>query len=848
MSNKLLKFFKSNAVGFALTLASIVLVSIAHWFGVFDILELKSYDYRFSKVRGPLTGWSARDSTFNKRGTNVVLVEVDDEAWRLMPEAWPYPRGTIWGRVVRNLSLAGAKVICFDIQFDSPEMKSDYLRQFAEESGNKELESILPEHGDIILGKEIAAARKRGTYVILSTKLVKESNRVPPEYIAKPVPEIMAGNPETGLINDMLDADQFSRQYNIFGFLEQKPDKVFLTLGLKAVKVFSGIPDSVRPFFDADNLIWHYGSYDIQSYGRVNNFLTNYYGPPSGYRLPPEYNVPPWGTFPRYSVAYIIDNADIELRDPQEDIDWMDQFIPGQIPDWIQSMEDPAERQEMMDLMGIGSSFDITKSPFYNKIVIVGVAIEVIHDTKSTPFYNYFGRQQLTPGMETHANAIQTILDRNWIRVFGGRVTDLFYEYPMSHSYLIALLSVIALLLLLLANPIIAGILIIFEGTTYFAIVAGAFTQDYFWLPKVLFSAILPNSFVSNHPDWFVPHLPGVGESLVLPLVAPIAGMILTYTSIVIYRYINEQKDKKFLKSTFGNYISPELIDQMYEEKREPQLGGDSGVKTAYFTDIQSFSSFSEILTATQLVELLNEYLTVMTDVLLEQGGTLDKYEGDAIVAFFGAPIPMKDHAYRACFTALRMQDELGNLREKWTNEGDKWPSLVFNMRMRIGINSGDIVTGNMGSSTRMNYTMMGDVVNTAARLEASGKQYGIYIQVTKQTLELAGMDKLEYREIDRVRVVGKSEAVESYELLSLKGGLTDQQKEMISIYNEGLQLYREQKWDQAIEKFRLSEKLEEVFDKRPTTPSAVYQDRCRFYQENPPGDDWDGVWTLTSK
>ncbi|MFQ6614178.1 MAG: adenylate/guanylate cyclase domain-containing protein, partial [Fidelibacterota bacterium] len=531
-----------------------------------------------------------------------------------------------------------------------------------------------------------------------------------------------------------------------------------------------------------------------------------------------------------------------------EDIDWMDQFIPGQIPDWIQSIEDSTERQEMMDLMGIGSSFDITQSPFYNKIVIVGVAVEVIHDTKSTPFYNYMGRQQLTPGMETHANAIQTILDRNWIRVFGGRVTDLFYEYPMSHTYLIALLSVIALMLLLLANPIVAGILIILEGTTYFAIVAGAFTQDYFWLPKVLFSSILPKTFVSNNPEWFVPHLPGPGESLVLPLVAPLVGMILTYTSIVIYRYVNEQKDKKFLKSTFGNYISPELIDQMYEEKREPQLGGDSGEKTAYFTDIQSFSSFSEILTATQLVELLNEYLTVMTDVLLEQGGTLDKYEGDAIVAFFGAPIPMEDHAYRACLTALNMQKELGNLRKKWSGEGDKWPALVFNMRMRIGINSGDIVTGNMGSRTRMNYTMMGDVVNTAARLEASGKQYGIYIQITKQTLDLAGRDKLEYREIDRVRVVGKSEAVETFELFSLKGGLTAQQKELIDVYNEALTLYRKQEWEQAIEKFQASEKLEEVFDKRPTTPSAVYQDRCRYFQENPPGDDWDGVWTLTSK
>ncbi|RMF10446.1 MAG: adenylate/guanylate cyclase domain-containing protein [Candidatus Neomarinimicrobiota bacterium] len=848
MGNKILKFLKTNAVGFFLTLASIVVVSLAHWVGIFDILELKSYDYRFANVRGPLTGWSARDSTYIKRGTNVVLVEVDDEAWRLMPEAWPYPRGTVWGRIVRNLSLAGAKVICFDIQFDSPEMKSDYLRQFAEESGDTTLKKIIPEHGDVILGKEIAAARERGTTVILSTKLVKEPNRVPPEYIAQPVPDIMAGHPETGLINDMLDADQFSRQYNIFGYLDYQPDKVYLTLGMKAVKAYLGIPDTAVPHFDPENLTWHYGPLDILSYGKVNNFLTNYYGPPSGYKLPEEFHVPAWGTFPRYSVAYVIDNADIQLRDPEEDIDWMDQFIPGQIPDWIQAIEDPEERQQMMDLMGLGASFDITKSPFYNKIVIIGVAVEVIHDTKSTPFYNYMGRQQLTPGMETHANAIQTMLDQNWIRVFGGRVTDLFYEYPMSHSYLIALLAFIALLLLLLANPIIAGILILLEGLTYFAIVAGVFTQDLLWFPKMILSRILPKSFVAAHHAALTAHLPGPGESLVLPLVAPLAGMILTYTSIVIYRYVNEQKDKKFLKSTFGAYISPELIDQMYEQKQEPKLGGDSGIKTAYFTDIQSFSSFSELLTAAQLVELLNEYLTVMTDVLLQEGGTLDKYEGDAIVAFFGAPLPMEDHAYRACLTALGMQRELGRLRKKWEEEGEKWPELVHNMRMRIGINSGEIVTGNMGSRTRMNYTMMGDVVNTAARLEASGKQYGIYIQVTKETLELAGWEKFAYREIDKVRVVGKSEAVETYELLGERGQLTEQQEEMIARYQEGMEHYRSQRWGEAIRCFEQSEALEEVFPKRPTTPSRVYLERCRHFQANPPGEDWDGIWVLTSK
>ncbi len=846
MWNKFLKFFRTNTVGFALTLASIIIVSVAHWFGVFDILELKSYDYRFSRVRGPLTGWSARDSTWNKQGTNVVLVEVDDEAWRLMPEAWPYPRGTIWGRVVRNLSMAGAKVICFDIQFDSPEMKSDYLRQFAKESGDKHLLNILPEHGDKIFGEEIAAARKRGTTVVLSTKLVKEPNRVPPEYIAGPVPDIMKGKPETGLINDMLDADQFSRQYNIFGFLEQNPDKVYLTMGLKAVKVYSHIADSVKPKFDPEKLVWHYGPYDILSYGKVNNFLDNYYGPPSGYKLPPEYNLPVWGTFPRYSVAYIVDNSDIDLRDPEEDIDWMDQFIPGQIPEWITAIQDSAERQQMMEMMGVGSSFDITQTPFYNKIVIVGVAVEVIHDTKSTPFYNYLGQQQLTPGMETHANAIQTILDHNWIHVFGGRITDLFYNYPMSHSYLIALMSFIALLLLLLANPIIAGVLILLEGGIYFAIVAGVFTADYLWLPKILSTKLFTNHYVSAHPGWFIPHLPGPGQSLVLPLVAPLAGMILTYTSIVIYRYVNEQKDKKFLKSTFGAYISPDLIDQMYEEKREPQLGGVAGNHTAFFSDIQSFSSFSEVLAPEKMVKLMNEYLTEMTNVLLDHRATLDKYIGDAIVAFWGAPVPVEDHEILACETALDMADRLAYLRDKWESEGD-WPDIVHQMLHRVGLNSGQIVTGNMGSNMRMNYTMMGDTVNLAARLESSAKQYGVYIQVAENTYEVA-KDHFEWRFLDYVRVKGKKVPVKVYELLARKGELKPELAKTIELFEKGQEHYYKQEWDEALKNFRESEKLEEMFPGRSKNPSSVYVARCEQLKENPPGDDWDGVWTLTAK
>jgi adenylate cyclase len=320
---------------------------------------------------------------------------------------------------------------------------------------------------------------------------------------------------------------------------------------------------------------------------------------------------------------------------------------------------------------------------------------------------------------------------------------------------------------------------------------------------------------------------------------------------MTIYHYVVENKDKRFLRKIFGTYLSPELIEQMVQTKIPPQLGGSSDIRTAYFTDIASFSTFSEALSATKLVELLNEYLTAMTDILLDEGGTLDKYEGDAIVAFFGAPLPQEDHAARALRVALRMQEELARLRAKWSAEVDKkWPEIVQQMRMRIGISSGEIVTGNMGSKTRMNYTMMGDVVNTAARLEASAKQYGIYIQCTSEALEWARKAGAEFecRIIDKVRVVGRTEPVDTVEIMAWKDQLSEDLSMMRDLYHQGLDLYRQQKWDEAMAKFVESDRLEEVFPKRPTTPSRVYIERCEFFKEHPPEKDWDGVWTLTSK
>ena len=850
MIKNIIKFFQTHVVDLSLTLGAILFTCGLHWTGVFDFLELKTYDYRFHTVRGPLTGWRASDSTIINMGTDVVLVEVDDEAWRILKDnkvPWPYPRGDIWARAVDNISKAGAKVIAFDIQFDSPDARSEYLRSV---SGNlpSDFQQYLPGHGDILLAESIQNAQDNGTKVVMDVKMVREPTRIPPSYIAYPVPEIMDVNPETGLINDMLDTDGFSRQYSIAGYMEHEPDIAYLTLGVKCVKAFLDIPDDAVPTFNADNLSWNFGDLNITSYGRTNNFLVNYYGPPSGYKIPGHKNLKPWGTFPRYSLSQILDTQDYDLP---EDLDWMSQFIPGEIPDWILSIEDEAERNDMMAMMGLGADFDITQSPFYNKIVILGVAIEVVHDVKSTPFYNYMDLSQLTPGMETHANAIQPLLQENYIKVFGGKTTRYMVEgapYPMVNFLLIFCLCTLAYILLtkIELHPIVAGIIIFSEGLVYYAFAMGMFANDNWWFWKSTVASLLPGGLHEKYYDQLQVVLPGPGESYMMPIVAPLVGLVLTYASNIIFQFLHEQQDKKFLRETFGTYIAPKVLDKMYEEKQAPKLGGVEGHHTAFFSDIQNFSTFSEALEPTRMVALMNEYLTVMSQVILDNEGTLDKYIGDAIVAFYGAPAPVENHEKKSCTTALLMEDALEDLRQKWRREND-WPDIVYSMQHRIGLNCGKMVTGNMGSEMRMNYTMMGDTVNLAARLESSAKQYGVYNFVGENIYEET-KDEFIFRFLDFVQVKGKNIPVKVYELVSAKDNADNHTVNLIKVFEEGLDHYYQQQWDKALAHFKKAEGMEDHFTSRNTTPSAVFIERCTMFKDNPPGKDWDGVWTMTSK
>jgi class 3 adenylate cyclase/CHASE2 domain-containing sensor protein len=432
------------------------------------------------------------------------------------------------------------------------------------------------------------------------------------------------------------------------------------------------------------------------------------------------------------------------------------------------------------------------------QIFIVGSTVPSMFDIVSVPIGNTY------PGVEVHASLLHSFMTNTF-------VTRLL---PWQDFLILLFVGIVIGFLSFFLKPLFSSILSVVSVFMYFVIAMSVFGEGEVWIE----------------------------------IARPILAIVITFTAVMVFRYITEEKDRKFLQSTFKQYLSPELIDMMYTSKQQPKLGGDEGVRTAYFTDIQGFSTFSEKLgSPTRLVELLNEYLTAMTDTLLSHYGTLDKYEGDAIIAFFGAPMTMEDHARQACLTALDMQAKLGDLRKKWISEGDKWPSIVHEMRMRVGVNSGPIVTGNMGSKTRMNYTMMGDTVNLAARLESASKQYGVFIMISHFTYEMVKND-FEVRQLDKITVVGKSEPIVVYELISEKGKWNPEIAKMADLYSQGLAAFYKQEWDGAVEILTESEKLEPYRSFAKITPSKKIMGYCREFKKNPPGPDWDGVIRLTSK
>lgn len=345
-------------------------------------------------------------------------------------------------------------------------------------------------------------------------------------------------------------------------------------------------------------------------------------------------------------------------------------------------------------------------------------------------------------------------------------------------------------------------------------------------------------------------------SQIMLPMAAPLGAALSTSFVAILWQLIDEEKQKGRIKGMFGAYLAPALVDKMVDSGEDPQLGGVEENITAYFSDIQAFSSFSEKLTPQGLVGLMNEYLTACTDIVQAEGGTLDKYIGDAVVAIYGAPLALPDNGYRACVAALRVHARIAELREKWRHETEKnWPEIVLNLQTRIGLNTGLAVVGNMGSTSRFSYTMMGDNVNLAARMESGAKAWGVYSmcsEATKLECEKHGGDRVVFRPLGRIVVKGRTKAVPIYEIAALRETVTPDALECYRIFTDGLNRYYERDWDGALARFEQSKELEpNQPGKTPgvtSNPSLVYLGITEHAKHEPPPENWGGVYVMKEK
>ncbi len=432
---------------------------------------------------------------------------------------------------------------------------------------------------------------------------------------------------------------------------------------------------------------------------------------------------------------------------------------------------------------------------FKDKIVLVGPAATAIGDLRNTPFEG--GEAYM--GVEVHANIIDNILHSN--EKGRGFLTRGFDEEMIDIGFIL-LFGLIFGFLFSRVQPLYSTITLLVALATFAWFVYYSFAQHGRWLSFVI----------------------------------PAGTLVANYAAITSYRMIFEEQEKRRIRKSFSQYLSPGVIGLI---EKDPQKyirpGGEMKDLTVMFSDIRGFTTISEGLTPDELVRLLNEYLGTMTDVLFATNGTLDKYIGDAIMAFWGSPYPQEDHAFRGCTCALQMVRALAKLNDKWRGEGR--PPIAIG----VGLNTGPVNVGNMGSDKRLAWTVMGDNVNLASRLEGITKQYQTQIVISEATyIQIA--QQFVCRELDKIKVKGKNQPVNIYELLDV---ISEKQKyeSLLTPFEHAMTAYRAQEWREAAARF--GQLLGIYPDDGPT---RVFLQRALEFMESAPEPDWDGVYVMKSK
>jgi len=637
--------------------------------------------------------------------------------------------GSMYAHLIKNLNRAGAKLIVFDVEFTEPN-------------------TLYPGEDSLFA----AAVREAGNVILAGKIAYTFSNLLEEPYAAAvpPIPVLEQTGAPWGIVNEITDPDDFTRRYLLYLPLGEQ---LKLSLGLEVLRAMRQIPDTAK-IHHLDK-ICRFGDLEIPLYDE-QSFLINYYGPA--------------GSFPAISFSSVLDDSAFDLG-PEYDSNYMERFLM---------------RSRSVQTTRIAN-------PFQGKIVLIGVSAEELHDNKNTPFYDYEGTPRKTPGVEVHANALQTILDGSFIQRVSPQVVLLYC----------ILLAYAIFLLVGFRKPLLGLFLSVMFSIAVLTVALGAFSQWNLWID----------------------------------LVAPLGTIALAYLGATLYHYLQERREKTRIREMFSHYVPDQVVSELIRNPQLLKLGGERRRLTILFADIESFTTVSEKMAPESLVDLLNEYMTAMTSVILAEGGIIDKYEGDLIMAEFGAPVRFEDHALRACRSALKMQETLDELRSKWIVEGK--PPLYS----RIGVNTGDVIVGNMGSRDLFDYTVLGDAVNLSSRLENANKIYKTNILISQSTRDELP-DEYVTRALGDLRVRGRAETVRLHELIAAhKSHLPPDKQRLLELYQQGWSHFESRKWAEAADCF------EQALDLDPQDhPARMLLARSLHFESNPPKDEWNGVFTFEER
>ncbi len=429
----------------------------------------------------------------------------------------------------------------------------------------------------------------------------------------------------------------------------------------------------------------------------------------------------------------------------------------------------------------------IDKNKLKGKLALFGTSAPGLLDLRTTPL------EPAYPGVEVHANIIQGILDN---RIMHSPGYTQGFEFILICFLGIALTFALPVLSALYSTLVITGSVVLLVATNFYA--------------------------------WSV-------SLLVLPIAAPVLLVILLFALQMTYGFFVESRGKRQLAHLFGQYVPPELVDEMSKKMDEINLDGEMREMSVLFSDVRGFTSISESLEPKELTGYINAFLTPITRVIHENRGTIDKYMGDAVMAFWGAPLEDKQHALHALNAATAIIEQMKQLRKEFSEK--QWPDIYVG----VGVNTGIMNVGNKGSEFRVDYTILGDSVNLGSRLEGLTKVYGVDIITSEFTRH--EVPEYEYRELDRVRVKGKDRPVTIYEPLGLLETVSKDERKLLRQFHIGIKQYRAQNWDAA---------EREIFALSQLDPDRmiykIYLDRIMHFRANPPAKDWDGSFTHTSK